>query len=61
LLRFKTFTKNNYTILLTALFILATGNFALFARLLEIYPPTGGNVHRHTPWGGYNKPEERIS
>ena len=37
-------TANNRTILLATLFILATGNCALFARLLEIFPPAEGNV-----------------
>jgi lipid A ethanolaminephosphotransferase len=44
MLRLPAPTKNTYTIVLTALFILATGNFALFNRLLEIYPPASGNI-----------------
>lgn len=44
MLRLLTPTKNNFLILLTTLFILATGNFSLFNRLLGIYPPASGNV-----------------
>lgn len=37
-------THNNRMILLVALFIMTTGNIALFSRLAEIFPPTHGNL-----------------
>jgi len=37
-------TKNNGFIILTALFVMLTGNFSLFQRLLEIYPPAHGHL-----------------
>ncbi|HEU4709524.1 MAG TPA: phosphoethanolamine--lipid A transferase [Methylophilaceae bacterium] len=38
------FTRNNLLILLAALFLMATGNFALFSRLAAIFPPGHGNL-----------------
>jgi lipid A ethanolaminephosphotransferase len=40
----KIFTANNLAIVLTAIFILLTGNFSLFSRLLEIYPVADSNI-----------------
>lgn len=38
------FTKNNRFIVLTALFVMMTGNLSMFERLLELYPPAQGHV-----------------